>query len=213
MLNINYGLILSCIVCYLFGSIPNGYFLVKIYCQKDIRHEGSGNVGTLNAFEVSNSKSMGFTVLILDFFKGLVPVFIMLSIFKFASYIILIASIFIVLGHNYPVWLKFRGGKGLASAAGVFILLNYGFVVAWCLIWLIYFIFKKDILISNFVATLSLPIFVVIFKKYLTSLLNPLISIEHYNLFILFTIIISFLIIIKHRTILSRLIPFTARNL
>jgi glycerol-3-phosphate acyltransferase PlsY len=213
MLNINYGLILSCFVCYLFGSIPNGYLLVKVYCQKDIRQEGSGNVGTLNAFKVSKSKSMGFAVLVLDFFKGLIPVFIMLSFFKFASYAILIASIFIILGHNYPVWLKFKGGRGLASTAGVFILLNYGFLAAWCLIWVIYYIYKKDVLISNFVATLFLPVFIVIFKKYLTSMLNPMISIEHYNLFILFTSIISFLIIIKHRTILNKLIPFTARNL
>jgi glycerol-3-phosphate acyltransferase PlsY len=87
---INYGLILSCIVCYIFGSVPNGYYMVKFYCRKDLRSEGSGNVGTLNALQVSNSKRMGLIVLALDFLKGLIPVFLMLYVFHFELYFIVI---------------------------------------------------------------------------------------------------------------------------
>jgi glycerol-3-phosphate acyltransferase PlsY len=212
MQSINYGLILACICCYLFGSIPNGYLLVKFYCRKDIRNEGSGNVGTLNAYLVSSSKLLGVMVLILDFLKGLIPVILMLFLFKFADYFILISSIFIILGHNYPVWLNFKGGRGLASAAGVFLLLNFGFVIFWVIMWGIYYYFKKDVLASNLVATVSLAIITIIFQGYFITL-SPLIHAEHYNLIILFTIIISLLIVIKHKTILSRLIPFTAKNL
>ena len=212
MHNINYGLILTSLCCYLIGSIPNGYFLVKYYCNKDLRNEGSGNVGTLNAYVVSKSRLMGVSVLILDFLKGLIPVIIMTFIFKFGLYFILIASIFIIIGHNYPLWLNFKGGRGLASAAGVFLLLNFGFVITWCLIWGIYYRLKKDVLASNFVATFSLPILVIVLKNlYLPfTVINYA---EHFNLIILFNIIISILIIIKHKAILYRLIPFTAKNL
>ena len=211
--SINYGLIFSCIICYLFGSIPNGYWLVKYYYRKDIRNEGSGNVGTMNAFTVSQSKKMGIAVLILDFLKGLIPVLMMLYLFNFGYYFILISSIFIVVGHNYPVWLGFKGGRGLAAAAGIFIVLNFGFLVTWCLVWGLFFKFKKDILVSNVVATLSLPLFVVLIKNFYLALLNHNIHHEYYNLFILFTGIISVLIIVKHKVVLSRFIPFTAKNL
>ena len=204
MLSINYGLILACICCYLFGSIPNGYLLVKYYCRKDIRNEGSGNVGTFNAFLVSNSRLVCVLVLILDVLKGLIPVLLMLFVF--------ISSIFIIVGHNYPVWLNFKGGRGLASAAGIFLLLNFGLLVSWVIIWSLYYYFKKDVLASNFVATVSLAIIAVVFQSFFISL-GPLVSPEHYNFIILFTIIISFLIVIKHKTILSKLIPFTAKNL
>lgn len=210
---INYGLILSSIVCYVLGSIPNGYYMVKLYCRKDIRTEGSGNVGTLNALKVSKSKRTGFIVLVLDFLKGFVPVVIMLYVFHFQLYFVLVSSIFIVIGHNYPVWLKFKGGRGLAAAAGIFLIFNYGFVVSWLLIYGIIYSIKKDILISNFAATLLLPLLVILFKNLCMPFLNPVINNENYGLFVIFTIIISLLIIIKHKIVLNRLIPFTAKNL
>jgi glycerol-3-phosphate acyltransferase PlsY len=125
----------------------------------------------------------------------------------------LISSIFIIIGHNYPIWLKFKGGRGLAAGAGIFILLNFGFVVSWLLIWGIIYSIKKDILVSNFAATFLLPVMVILFKNLSMPFLNPVINSENYSLFVLFTIIISLLVIIKHKAVLNRFIPFTAKNL
>lgn len=213
MPEVNYSLIFSVLLCYLFGSIPNGYLLVKYSCQKDITKEGSGNVGTLNALKVSNSKKTGIIVLVFDFLKGMLPLLLMIYVLKVNLLIVLISSLFIIIGHNYPVWLNFRGGRGLASAAGIFAVLNYGFLITWCLIWGIYFLFRKDILMSNVIATLSLPFFAVVLRRFYQLTINSFLSPEYYNLIVFFTIIISILIIAKHRLVLTKLFPFTARNL
>jgi glycerol-3-phosphate acyltransferase PlsY len=136
----------------------------------------------------------------------------MLYIFHFSYYFILISSIFIIVGHNYPIWLNFKGGRGLAAAAGIFIVLNFGFLMTWLLVWGLFFKFKKDILMANLIATLSLPFLVVFLKKFYVGLTNPYNYHDYYNLFILFTIIISIFIIVKHKMVLSRIIPFTAKN-
>ena len=121
--------ILTFIICYLIGSFPTGYFFVKTSCKKDITKEGSGNVGTYNALQVSGSKAIGIIVLII--------------------------------GHNFSIWLKFKGGRGLAAGAGIFAVLNFWILVSWCLVWVIFYLFKKNVLLSNFFATLFLPLFAI----------------------------------------------------
>src|SRR5438132_1312416 len=137
------------LVCYLIGSIPSAYIFIKKKHGKDIRLEGSGNVGMLNAFQVSKSK-LAFFVLAFDFLKGAVPFWILLKLFPSQVPFVLASAFFIILGHIFSVWLKFKGGRGLATATGIFACCNFFVVPAWGLIWLLVFLFRRDILIANF---------------------------------------------------------------
>ena len=103
------------IVCYLLGSIPFGFLLTKIFLKKDIRKIGSGNIGATNALRTGN-KFVGYATLILDILKAVIPV-VFVKIY-FTEYLY-IASLCVFLGHVFPVWLKFKGGKGVATYVGI----------------------------------------------------------------------------------------------
>lgn len=144
------------VLCYLIGSIPSAYIVVKKKINKDITKEGSGNVGTLNAIVVTKSKASGILVLVIDLLKGLLPAGILLYVLH-ASYVTaVIGSVLVLVGHNYPIWLKFRGGRGLASGAGVFIVLNYFMLAVWGLVWLVMKLFKAGVLKANAIATFAI---------------------------------------------------------
>ena len=125
------NLIIVAIYSYLLGSIPFGLVLTKIFLKKDIRTVGSGNIGTTNVLRTGN-KFLATTTLILDLLKGYVSVFI--TIFYFESLTSLSALICFI-GHIFPIWLKFKGGKGVATYLGVILALSYKlfliFVIAW----------------------------------------------------------------------------------
>ena len=125
------NLIIVAIYSYLLGSIPFGLVLTKIFLKKDIRTVGSGNIGTTNVLRTGN-KFLATTTLILDLLKGYVSVFI--TIFYFESLTSLSALICFI-GHIFPIWLKFKGGKGVATYLGVILALSYKlfliFGVAW----------------------------------------------------------------------------------
>lgn len=200
------------IICYLIGSFPTGYFFVKTICKKDITREGSGNVGTFNALKVSGSKAIGVIVLIIDFLKGAIPVLLLILVFDESMTNVYISSIFLIIGHNFSVWLKFKGGRGLAASAGIFAVLNYWILALWCLVWVIFFIFKKDVLISNFFATLFIPLFAILLDKYSVDntirFLNP----SYNNLLAVFVVCISLLVLFKHVEVLAKIFPFYGKN-
>lgn len=100
---------------YVIGSIPSGLILTKIFLKKDIRNEGSGNIGTTNVLR-SGGKKLAAATLILDMLKASVPVFIF-SIHEGVQFAVII-GLFAILGHCFPVWLKFKGGKGVATTFG-----------------------------------------------------------------------------------------------
>ncbi|MTV20484.1 glycerol-3-phosphate 1-O-acyltransferase PlsY [Staphylococcus delphini] len=114
-------LILLFIVSYLIGSIPSGYLIGKIFFKKDIRKYGSGNMGATNSFRVLG-KPAGFAVTFFDIFKGFIVVF--LSVLFNVEIHGLLVGIFAILGHVYPIYLKFRGGKAVATSAGVMLAVN-----------------------------------------------------------------------------------------
>ena len=103
------------IVCYLMGSIPFGFILTKIFLKKDIRKIGSGNIGATNALRTGN-KIIGYSTLILDILKAVVPVIYVKIFYQDLLYI---ASLCAFLGHVFPIWLKFKGGKGVATYVGI----------------------------------------------------------------------------------------------
>ncbi|MEK6565125.1 MAG: glycerol-3-phosphate acyltransferase, partial [Bacteroidota bacterium] len=109
--------VLHLLAGYLIGSIPTAFLVVKRTAGVDIRQSGSGNVGGYNAFTVTRSKSIGFVVGVLDGVKGLVAVFVASLTGEMVS-LQMLALFGAVLGHNYPVWLRFKGGRGLATACG-----------------------------------------------------------------------------------------------
>ena len=170
---------------YLLGSIPFGLILTKIFLKKDIRNIGSGNIGATNALRTGN-KLIGYSTLILDVVKAVVPVvYIKLN---YPDYIF-ISSLSVFLGHVFPIWLKFKGGKGVATYIGILFSLNllYGFIFIGS--WLITFLISKYSSLSSIVASLILPIYLLLFVK---------------NNFIFFAIMFI-LILFTHRENVKRL--------
>ncbi len=144
----------SIIIGYFLGSIPSAYLLVKLFAKKDITKEGSGNVGTLNSYEVTDSKLIGFFVFLLDFGKGLASVLLVKYLFGSNFNLIVTALIFAVAGHCFNPWLKFKGGRGLATAAGGTILFSPIILIAWVILWIVAYLFKKHIHFANIAATI-----------------------------------------------------------
>ena len=143
------------ITSYLMGSIPFGFILTKIFLKKDIREIGSGNIGATNALRTGN-KLVGYSTLILDIVKAIIPV-----IYVKMNYpeLIYIASLCAFLGHVFPIWLKFKGGKGVATYVGILfsinILLGLIFVVSWGVVFLIF----RYSSLSSIVGSLSIPLY------------------------------------------------------
>ncbi len=141
--------LISLILGYAIGSLPTAFLLLKKAKNIDITTVGTGNVGAMNSFEVTNSKLIGIIVFVIDFLKGMLPILIlkMLSMNDFAFHAVaLVACIF---AHCYNPWLKLKGGRGLASAAGgTTIIFPYAFGV-WSILWVIFYIMKKDITVAN----------------------------------------------------------------
>lgn len=141
---------------YLLGSVPTAFLLVRWKSRIDIRKAGSGNVGTLNSLQVSGSKLVGLAVLVLDFAKGFGAVTLTSSLAGGDFAVVACAGIAAVLGHNFPVWLQFHGGRGLATAAGVFSFLCLPAVGLWGLTWVPGFLVTRNVNVANTGATVLL---------------------------------------------------------
>ena len=142
------------LISYISGSIPFGYLLTKFFLNKDVRKIGSGNIGATNVLR-TGSKMIGFSTLILDISKAVIPI-ILIKIY-FVEYLY-ISSLCVFLGHVFPIWLKFKGGKGVATYVGILFCINVYLGISFIIIWaLIYFIFKYSSL-SSLIGSLSIPI-------------------------------------------------------
>lgn len=144
---------------YLIGSFPTAYLLTKKITGKDIRNEGTGNVGAANTYDVTQNKTLSFTVFLIDFLKGVLPVVLTYLIFGNKSYYLSLASIFVVLGHNISVFLNFKGGRGLATALGATYIVNPIMGILWCVVWVISSkLFKKNVHYANILSSILSPI-------------------------------------------------------
>lgn len=148
------------IVClavgYLIGSLPTAYLLVKNKFQIDIRDAGSGNVGARNAYEVTRSRMIGFIILSVDFLKGVLSVYLC-SFFKENITLAAIGGIAAVCGHIFSPWLGFKGGRGLATTAGVLFMLGWVYIVIWLVLYFLVNIFLKQVNMSSVIASLASP--------------------------------------------------------
>ena len=145
---------------YLVGSIPTAYLFVRRKAGVDIRKAGSGNVGAFNTYDVTQSRASGVIVGLLDALKGFIVTAVL--VWGLRSPVELLAAGFlgVVVGHNYPVWLKFTGGRGLATAAGGFFAIGVMYTLVWCALWIVVYKIRKDIHTGNLFAIIVTPILV-----------------------------------------------------
>ena len=178
-------IIVISILSYLMGSIPFGFILTKIFLKKDIRDIGSGNIGATNALRTGN-KSLGYGTLFLDVIKAVIPViYVKLN---YPDYIF-IASLCTFLGHIFPIWLKFKGGKGVATYIGILFSINLTIGFVFIGVWFFTFLISKYSSLSSLFGSLSVPIYLFFFTSQ--------------NL--IFFSIMFILIFYKHRTNVKRL--------
>ena len=153
-------LILIISISYLMGSIPFGLILTKIFLKKDIREIGSGNIGATNALRTGN-KVLGYSTLVLDILKAIIPV---LYIKFYFSEFIYISSLCVFLGHVFPVWLKFHGGKGVATYVGILCSMNIMFGIVFGICWLVTFFISKFSSLSSLIGSFSVPVYLLLFN-------------------------------------------------
>ncbi len=178
--------IITALVSYLFGSIPFGYLFTKMLLKKDIRNVGSGNIGATNVLRTGN-KSLGYLTLVLDIAKAVMPV-----IYIKLNYpdLVYISALCAFLGHLFPIWLKFKGGKGVATLVGILISINIYYALIFGIVWILTFLISKYSSLSSLFASISIPIYLLI--------------IDQGN--IIFFIIMFVLIFYTHRENIKRLI-------
>ena len=191
-------------ICYLIGSIPFGLILTKLFDNNDLRNIGSGNIGATNVLRTGN-KTLALLTLILDLSKSFIPLFIFFKLYPHPIindffnliivdkiFLILVFGYFFVLGHCFPIWLKFKGGKGIATSLGV--ILSIDFFIGLCLltIWILVFLIFKISSLSALISSTSFPI--LIFFKY-----------EKVNLLYL-SILLTIFVFFTHRANIIRLL-------
>ena len=179
-----------CFFSYLIGSIPFGYILTKIFLKKDIRNIGSGNIGATNVLRTGN-KFIGYSTLVLDVLKAVIPVLII----KFNNVeFVYVSSLCVFIGHVFPVWLKFKGGKGVATYLGIIFCLNFILGIIFIFTWFLIFLLSKYSSLSSLTASFVVPVYYYFF-----------VDIQNYYFFI----IIFILIFYTHRENIKRLINNT----
>ena len=187
--------LLLIILFYLIGSLPFGLILTKLSGFGDIRNIGSGNVGATNVLRTGN-KLLAIIVLSLDILKGLIPYLIIHIYFNELS---LLNKIFLchfaVIGHIYPIWLKFKGGKGVATYIGFLFGLNPYIAISFLLIWLVVAYMSKYSSLSSLLGIFVVPVYFIFINF-------------NFNISIFF-IYLSFVIVIKHKENIKRLINKT----
>ena len=179
-------ILIIAVVSYLMGSIPSGFILTKIFLKKDIRDVGSGNIGATNALRTGN-KNIGYATLFFDIIKAVIPVVYIKFNYPELLYI---ASLCVFLGHVFPIWLKFKGGKGVATYVGILFALNITFGLVFIVSWLITFILSRYSSLSSLVASISVPVYLLILNQF-----NQ----------VIFFIIMFVLIFFTHRENIKRL--------
>ena len=188
--------IILALVFYFIGSIPFGYILTKFFGLGDIRDIGSGNIGATNVLRTGN-KTLALTVLSLDILKGFLPLIILKNYFLLNNseiIIYLIASL-TILGHLFPIWLKFKGGKGVATYIGYLFAVNYLLGLIFIFSWLIIAGIKKYSSLASILSLIILP-----FAAMLLS---------YENTILLLFFLISVIIISKHYYNILRLLNKT----
>lgn len=176
----------AAVIGYLFGSIPFGLILTKVFGYGDIRTIGSGNIGATNVLRTGNKK-LAIATLLLDALKGAVAIFLLTHIFLLppSSPLPLITAFFALLGHIFPVWLKFKGGKGVATGLGILLTLSWPTGLAAAGVWLVTACLSRISSLSALVAVGTSPLWAYLFGDrhltYLCGAMAVLIIAKHHS--------------------------------
>jgi glycerol-3-phosphate acyltransferase PlsY len=191
-------------VCgYCVGAIPTAYLIVRLASGKDVRTNGSGNVGAFNAFDVTESKRIGIVVGLLDGLKGFTAAFIAGQVLGADFWLQATALFGALIGHNYSVWLKFRGGRGLAPAAGGMCVIGFGYMIVWCITWFASFKCLHDILRANLIAILLAPLVLLVIPA--TWIDIVMIRPANATDYRLFSFIVSGILLLSHLDVIKKL--------
>ncbi len=184
------------VLAYLLGSIPVGWIVARVFFKTDIRKQGSGNIGATNALR-NFGTTVGIIVLLLDLLKGFLAVRIAGGIFGMESGLVTLCGLLAILGHVFPVWLKFRGGKGVATAAGVFLALAPLSLAIALGLFVIIVALTRYVSLGSILAALTFGVAVYLFEfqQY----------VQNWSKLLLITLVIL-MIIFKHRQNIGRLL-------
>ena len=200
-------------VAYLLGSIPFGYILVRVFRGTDVRTSGSGNIGATNV--ARSSPLLGLATLLLDAGKGFLAVKLVGSFeIEWAASAqslyttVAVAAFFVVLGHMFPIWLKFRGGKGVATGVGAFLALVPLAVLGAILVFVAVLLLFRYVSLASIVATAALPVFIYWLYGFCGSAMRPILGAS---------VAVAVLIIARHHQNIVRLLkhnepPFALRS-
>jgi acyl phosphate:glycerol-3-phosphate acyltransferase len=193
--------LITAAVSYLLGSIPFGYLLVRIFKGEDVRASGSGNIGATNV--ARTSPVLGVATLLLDAAKGLAAVLVARVLFTgpHQQLIMTTAAFFAVLGHLFPVWLKFRGGKGVATSLGAFILLTPQAILCMVVLFLLVAVAFRYVSLGSVAVAAAFPLLAWAFHEYADSRQLILIA------------LVSALVIWRHRQNIGRIAGGTESKL
>jgi acyl phosphate:glycerol-3-phosphate acyltransferase len=182
--------------CYLLGSIPFGLILSKIFFNVDIRSIGSGNIGATNVLRTGN-QSLAIITLILDTGKGSASALIgLIYLPDFSIFLGFLAFI----GHLFPIWLKFKGGKGVSAFLGIFIVLSPYSAIIFIALWIFVFKTYRYFSLSSILASLSIPLSILLMHSY------KLYSYKEIYVFMIFSIFMAIILIYRHYDNIIRLL-------
>ena len=182
------------IISYLLGSIPFGYLLTKFFLKKDIRKIGSGNIGATNALRTGN-KTLGYFTLIFDISKAVVPVLVIKNYFQEYIYI---SSLCVFLGHIFPIWLKFKGGKGVSCLYGFVFAINPIFFLIILAVWIFTALVTRFSSMGSIISTITTVFLFFIYDS---------------NINIVIPLTIALVIIFQHRGNIKRLLNKTENKI
>ena len=193
--------LITAVVSYLLGSIPFGYLLVRIFKGEDVRTSGSGNIGATNV--ARKSPLLGAATLLLDAAKGLAAVLVARALFSgpHQQLIMTTAAFFAVLGHLFPVWLRFRGGKGVATSLGAFILLTPESILCMVILFLLVAVAFRYVSLGSVAVAVAFPLLAWALREYTDSRQLVLIA------------AVSLLVIWRHRQNIGRIAAGTESKL
>jgi glycerol-3-phosphate acyltransferase PlsY len=187
--------VLTAACSYLLGSIPFGYLLVRVFRGKDIRQTGSGNIGATNVSRTS--KGLGALTLALDALKGLTAVLITRVSFPGNKTLLGAAALFAIVGHMFPVWLRFRGGKGVATGLGSFVLITPKSILVMLAVFIVIFLAFRYVSLASILTVALFPL--------LARIVEP----ERTSGVLGFIAVACALIIAKHHENIRRLLAHT----
>lgn len=187
-------LLMILVICYFLGSIPFSYIVVKLVKGVDIRTVGSHNAGATNAGRVLGLWGF-FVVFFLDMMKSFFPLFVLGKIYNYSLNYLLIFSVLLILGHTYTIFLKFKGGKGVATGVGIFLALSPISLAVALVVFLVVLKWSKMVSLSSISGAIAIAISVIWLE---TELLLKI-----------FTVLVAVFVIFKHKENIKRIIKGT----